>query len=315
MAFNKSKEIQNLFDSLNTYSEIKRLISEGESEGQYLECKNPISIQELDRNLKAELAEDVSGFSNTGGGIVIFGVSTTPKQGMDVLTQLEPIADIREFIKKLKLIVPLLTEPSIEADIKEVKEKDSDTRGFATMRIIGTTGDPIRALKDKKFYMRIGDHTQDMPYEIIRRMFLGSVSPDLSLILQKHLIKQDENGIWNIPMVIDNRNTTPAKSVSISVEVLDFLSCQTINAKNFRDQSHINPPKRIFINDINKPIHRGLDVIAGNIHILMKQRKNKLGLSVCLYAENMRAKRFVIKLHLFSEGKFSIGEISEDFLY
>lgn len=65
-----------LYNELNKYENIERLIENGESEGLYLECKAP-SKPSINREQKAQLAKAISGFSNTEGGVIIYGVSTT----------------------------------------------------------------------------------------------------------------------------------------------------------------------------------------------------------------------------------------------
>ena len=56
-----------LYEFLDSYSYLEELINNGETEGIYLECKAPVSPQ-LTRDMKANLARAISGFSNTAGG-------------------------------------------------------------------------------------------------------------------------------------------------------------------------------------------------------------------------------------------------------
>lgn len=85
---------RSVFDSLSDYAALEELIDNAEAEGLYLECKAPGGPQ-LSRDLKVHLAKAISGFSNTAGGVIIWGMSTTKQaqSGLDVLTQIEPIGN------------------------------------------------------------------------------------------------------------------------------------------------------------------------------------------------------------------------------
>ena len=87
-----------LFDSFDTWASLERLIDNGESEGPYLECKTATGIH-LQPGHRTHLAQALSGFSNTAGGVVIWGISTTSQAhtGLDILTQIEPIGNCRSF--------------------------------------------------------------------------------------------------------------------------------------------------------------------------------------------------------------------------
>lgn len=309
-----SDNLVQFFDSLKRFSDIRKLIHDGEAEGQYLECKSPRSPQELDRNLQAEISQEISGFSNAGGGIIIFGVSTDPKQGLDVLTQIEPIGLVKQFSKKLELNVPLLTEPPVKATIKVLKNRQADTKGAVLMYIPNTSGDPIKA-KDHKFYLRTGDKTPEMPYETVKRMFLGSTSPDLDIVFNRDLIKQHDDKKWEIPIILQNKVGVPAKSISVSVEFNNPLSFQEVSISRFSDVSSINPNKKIFMADLSGTAHKGLNLIIGKIFALMKPRKRLMDITITVYAEYMRAKNFNFKINVFSKGKIQIKKVSEDFLY
>ena len=85
---------EELFEQLSI-TEIEHLISSGKSEDQYIEAKAPQSSV-LSKTQQIELGKQLSGFSNAGGGIILFGVSTTKKAhgNIDILTQIEPIGNI-----------------------------------------------------------------------------------------------------------------------------------------------------------------------------------------------------------------------------
>jgi len=309
-----SDNLINFFNSLKTYRDIRKLIKDGEAEGQYLECKSPLSLSGLDRNLQAEISRVLSGFSNAGGGIFVFGVSTDRKHELDVLTQIDPIGLIENFLRKLELRLPLLTEPVIKLETKIIKNRPSDKKGIVLMYVPGNSGDPIRA-RDHKFYLRTGDQTLEMPYEVIKRMFLGATTPDLDIVFSPELIKQHDDKKWEIPVIIKNEVSVPAKSITVSIEINNLASLEEISASDFRDLSRINPRKKIFMLNLQETVHKELNIVIGNLFIKMKPRKRLVELTIRVYAEYMRAKDLNFKIDLLSKEKIKVTKMSEKFLY
>ncbi len=132
-----------LFDSLTTYSRVQDLIDAGEAEGQYLECKAPGSPQ-LTREMRSKLARSASGFGNSGGGVILWGVSTIPHQapGLDVLTQIEPIGNVKRLAQQIDRELPALTMPRLAVDSSRILHAaKGDTKGIAATYIPPTPGD------------------------------------------------------------------------------------------------------------------------------------------------------------------------------
>jgi len=103
-----------VYKNLSSYKRLEELIGDGETENLYLECKAP-SIPRLNKELQVHLAKSVSGFSNTTGGIVIYGISTTKHShsGLDVLTQMEPLGNVQKFEQQIHRTIPTLSTPPI----------------------------------------------------------------------------------------------------------------------------------------------------------------------------------------------------------
>ena len=308
-----------LFNSLNTIQTVQRLIDDGEAENQYIECKSPTAPQ-LSRDLKFQLSQAVSGFANSGGGVIIWGVSTTKHQhsGLDILTQIELIGSIKNFAQEIDSTIPRLIKPlTIELHQSRIlREKPSDTKGIIITYISPTDGDPIQA-NDEKFYLRIRDEFKEMPYETIKRMFSGTVSPDLYPVFDNRLVKLEQDDSWRFPIILENRSSAAAKDTEVSIDIKNFSSCESVNSREFRDSSNINPGIKIFIAEVNKPIHRGMNIIAGNLVVKMKKIKRVkrvLNLLITIYATNMRAKQREVTVELAKKG-FSVKSSKDNYLY
>lgn len=314
----KIESAEAIFNSLNSFEDIKRLIDGGEAENKYLECKSPGSPQ-LNQGLKFQLSQAISGFSNSGGGIIIFGVSTTKHahSGLDILTQIEEIGSIKTFKQQIDLAVSTSSTPNIDLyRSKILTKKPSDTKGLVIIFIPSTSGDPIQA-DDGKFYLRSRDEFVEMPYETVKRMFTGSSGPDLQPIFDYRLVKLQKDGSWKIPIILENNSSAAAKDTEISVTINNIDSCDQVTGDRLIDQSEINPNKKIFMVDIGSPIYRGQNMLVGYLTFKMKKvkiAKRRLDLTIDIFSMNMRAKTYSITVQLAKKG-FTVRKTKSEYLY
>lgn len=185
---------EKFYNSLKTFGDLENLIIQGESEGLFLECKSPTDPN-LSKDSTSHLAKAASGFSNTEGGVIIYGISTTNHRhsGLDVLSQIEPIGQCHRLAKQIENALPRLTTPSLtNTQIKVILEKPRDKRGAVAVLIPKTFNDPVQSTNDKNFYYRNGDEFIQAPYEIIKRLFAASTSPDLTVKLFDKDLKYDK---------------------------------------------------------------------------------------------------------------------------
>ncbi|MCH8027132.1 MAG: ATP-binding protein [candidate division Zixibacteria bacterium] len=308
-----------MFESLNSFKAIQNLIDEGESENQYIECKAPTSPK-LGRDTKSQLSRAVSGFANTGGGVIIWGVSTTRHKhsSLDILSQIEAIGSVKKFAQEIDLSIPVLIGPNTlkQRPSKIIYKKSKDTKGIVITYITPTSGDPVQA-NDGKFYLRIRDEFKEMPFETIKRMFSGSASSDLYPNFDDSIVKLEDDGSWSVPVAIENKSSVAAKEITVSLRIENFSACETVSCSSFYDASDVNPGKKLFIVELKSPIHRGLNQIVGRLSVKMKKKKRMkriLNLEISLYASNMRARKRYVSIQLAKTG-FSVKSTKDEFLY
>lgn len=307
----------NTFTSIKNNGDLEDLIAGGEAEGLHLECKAP-SQPKLTKDQKSQLAEALSGFSNTAGGVIIYGMSTTAHNhsGLDIITQIEPIGDIKKFEQAVKLAIPTLTTPSIQTfQTRIIKEKTSDTKGVLVVYVPLTAHDPVQSVQDNRFYYRTGDEFKAAPYELIKRLFAAVDSPDLRAVFDSNLVKIDDSGAWNIPFFVENTSTAIAEHVDVVLEIRNPDACNVIMPMGFQDASIINFGKKTYTAHFTHGIHRGLNSWVGALMVQMakgKRPKRRLDISISMYANKMRARTLKCELHLLKSGFKIKNEIYED---
>jgi hypothetical protein len=308
------------YESIGKYSDLEELIQNGEAEGLYLECKSPLS-PDLNREMKTQLATALSGFGNTEGGIIIYGMSTTPKKhgrdSLDVLTQIEPIGACRRFAQQIQKSIPLLTTPPItNFQIKEIYEKTTDKKGIIVVYSPKHIGDPIQSNSDYKFYFRNGDEFKILPYELLNRLFAETERPNLVPSFLSDL-GSTNNNLWKIPIGIKNESSAVGEHVVVQLETVNASSFEEIIAESFRDMSRMNPGKKLFFVELNGVAHRGIRNIMGTLHVKIKRSKRPrrtLHVIIRIFANKMRARVWYFDIQLTTTG-FKTKLLKDTYLY
>jgi len=306
------------YQQLDSWTRVEELITSTEAEGLHLEAKAP-SEPKLSKDQREYLARAISGFGNTAGGIIIWGVSTTrhAHSSLDVLTQIEPIGNCKSLLHQIQRTIPTLTSPPIlNSETRALTQKHTDTRGILVTYIPHHPSAPIQTNTDHVFYWRSGDDFHPAPYEIIRRLFSATEIPDLHCSVDTRLAKQQPDGTWDIPLVLENRSTAIAENAMATVTILSNKSCESVSITQFIDISSVNPGTHIFSREIPGLIYQHLNSIIGSIRPKMaigKQPKRLLRFSVTIYARKMPATRSTFTVELAKRG-VSVKAMKEEHL-
>jgi hypothetical protein len=70
--------------------------------------------------------------------------------------------------------------------------------------------------------------------------------------------------------------------------------------------------------EVNRPIFRGKNLLAGTLIVKMKKQKlskRKLILKINIFAANMRARTYTMVVRLASKKGFSVRKTQMDYLY
>ena len=142
---------------------------------------------ELTRDDRRNLAEALSGFANSDGGIIVWGVDCRKDEdSVDVASELRPIANIKRFISDLENATPQLAAPGvIGVEHRALLKRDDFGAGYAVTYIPKGTGLPHMAIaKDQhRYYYRSGASFLKMEAFMLADRFGRRPQPKLSLSL------------------------------------------------------------------------------------------------------------------------------------
>lgn len=280
---------QLLFESLKTMEDVERLIAEGEQEGLYLECKAPAGPA-INQGILDKLSISLSSFSNTEGGVLIYGISTVshPNNGnADVLTDITPIARIKQFSQNIQNKIPTLTVPPITThECKILKSKPDKTSGIVVIHIPKHNDPPVQCAKEPRFFFRAGDHNEIAPYEMVKRLFAVSESPDLRLNT-KDIIPISTSNDYKVSITVENLSSAVAENAVIMVSFPLTQDFTISNHQNFRNISDINPGGTTFSISIQSVVHFGLPIMVGSISVKPLNNHRTLRFNVKIFANRM----------------------------
>lgn len=177
-----------LFEELrdNGLEKIKSFISDRQEENLFIDFKsksNP-DIAGANNDDKKVYAKALSAFSNSAGGIIVWGIDSRAGEGkLDVATELKPIKDLKKFLTDLvrltsEAIVPLNTGIQ-NTPILLDGENDS---GFIVTYVPESGLPPHRAMfKDNKYYTRAGGSSILMEHHMLEDSFGRRQKPKLEI--------------------------------------------------------------------------------------------------------------------------------------
>ena len=115
------------------------------------------------------LARAVSGFANTDGGVVVWGVGTSRDQ--DFASQACAIEDCRRFAGLIDTVVSGVTVPPV-AGVRSIPIPTSDgTAGFVATLVPSSSGGPHQHAQTKTYLVRLGSKFEPAHHMLLAGMF------------------------------------------------------------------------------------------------------------------------------------------------
>jgi hypothetical protein len=182
------------------------------SEELFLDFK--LSANEGDGNCLADedrnnLAKAISGFGNSDGGVIIWGIECRPqnKRG-DVAANKRPIVDPTRFRSWLEGAVSGRTIPPHSGVMHHVIYASDRSRGYVITLVPSSDHAPLQALPEQKYYMRAGSNFLPVPHAVLAGMF--GRRPQADVIYNFHIggrpeVVGNQTMIFGFSIALHNR--------------------------------------------------------------------------------------------------------------
>lgn len=235
---------EDIFQKLIYFGEdaIDEFIINLQSEELFLDFKQAVSdgknFKTLHRDDRKNLAKAISGFGNSQGGVVVWGVECSrDKEIGDVAKAKVKVKNVHRFLSWIENAISGCTIPSHNKVRNHIISCDENGDGFLATYIPKSDITPLMTTTNSTIYIRSGSNNVPAPYALIAGMFGKQPQPDISLQIEDKNLEVLENTDEDMlyPKTIDN---PPEKYIKISFSILAnnesnalakelYLSCTT----------------------------------------------------------------------------------------
>jgi hypothetical protein len=172
------------FESLRAEADLAKMVAEGVQEDLHLELKTKknSSLPDIDDSDRWQFSRALSGFANSDGGILLFGIETGPQERARAL---KPITNPEEFQPRLKKSLINTTQPVVPGVRIEVIPASGGGQGFVKVLVPASESTPHRAmLADREYYKRSTEGFYRLEHFDISDLFGRRPAPGLELVHQ-----------------------------------------------------------------------------------------------------------------------------------
>ena len=216
---------EDIFQKLIYFGEeaIDDFIINRQSEELFIDFKQAASdgknFNTLHRDDRKNLSKAISGFGNSEGGVIIWGVECSRDYEIgDVAKAKIKVKNVHRFLSWLENAISGCTIPSHNKVRNHIISADKNGDGYVATYIPKSEVAPLMTSSNSAIYIRSGSNNVPAPYAVIAGMFGRYPQPNIELKIAAKKIEalknQDEDMFY--PNSIDN---PPEQYVKISFEL------------------------------------------------------------------------------------------------
>ncbi|WP_454259101.1 AlbA family DNA-binding domain-containing protein [Pseudoxanthomonas mexicana] len=175
---------------------LKRILDEEEPESLFLDYKKSATRQEdraLARSDRENLSKALSGFANSEGGLLIWGVDARRKpNGQREVLEKAALPDAIAFRTLIEGAISGVTIPALSGvRVLHILEEGAGT-GFVIVHVPKSLIGPIRSVATDKYHLRSGSSFGSVPHGVLAGMFGQSPQPVIKHNLIAHSAQLNE---------------------------------------------------------------------------------------------------------------------------
>jgi hypothetical protein len=176
---------QDLFDRLERdgASALDELMAEREPESLFLDFKgspnggaSPLLASDDNRNL----SKGISGFANSAGGVLIWGVDCRRDASGQEVASKRPLVDAQAFRTKIEGAISRTTlPPHSGVRTLAIEDRSSVPSGYCAVLVPQSAVGPIRSVATNHYHLRSGSDFGIVPHDVLAGMFGRSPQPEI----------------------------------------------------------------------------------------------------------------------------------------
>lgn len=289
-----SINLLNFFKSVDTESALKGFISSKTKEDLHIEFKQKQDSRDgnLGERDKYNFSRALSGFANSDGGVLFWGIETSKKD--ESAKRLKPINEVNEFLRSLKSSLLTTVQPFVDGVLIERTDKlGSSTRGYVKCFIPASDKTPHRAMQaGREYYKRSVEEFYKMEHFDLEDMFGRRQKPNLELnvIVKKYDDKDPE--MMEMAFSIKNDGRTMAQHYGFFAKFEGNINLIGSPDLSIQDVTKINNgvPSLSYSNDVGVIHPNGISYTCGSMRFKQPNKSEKIKGVVSYFCENMSSK-------------------------
>jgi hypothetical protein len=211
--------LQDRFNSL-LLDEIQTFVKEGREEDLHLDFKL-VKDAELDREDRRTFAKAVSGFGNSDGGLIVWGVDARKNEDeIDCACGAPGISGVKRFIIKLNEYTGSVVNPTLVGiDHRPIVSDQESDHGYGVTFVPPSESGPHMAkLGEDRYYRRSGSNFIKMEHFEIADMFGRRPHPKLVLLHKARRYRQRASQIEvQVELSLENVGRGSARAPYLSI--------------------------------------------------------------------------------------------------
>ena len=238
---------EDIFEKLIYFGEdaLDEFIRERQTEELFMDFKQANSNGKhgwaLSPDDRRNLAKCISGFGNSEGGVIVWGVECSRDNEIgDVAKSKIKVANVHRFLSWVESAISGCTIPSHNKVRNHIIAADAKGNGYLATYIPKSDIAPLMTTIGNTIYIRSGSNNVPAPYAVIAGMFGRRPQPNVEMRMENRKLEIIENSDEDVlyPRTID---TPPQKYLKISFDILGendsnaiarelYLTCSVDNA-------------------------------------------------------------------------------------
>lgn len=181
--------------------------------------------QRLSQNDRNNLAKAVSGFGNSSGGVLVWGVDCSrDNDGADVARAKFPIVNVQRFSANIQGAISGCTIPPHDRVQNHAIVSADGESGFLVTYIPESMNSPHQVVGRQQYYIRAGSDFVPAPHQVLAGMFGKRPQPHIHHMYSLHPIKNEiESLILEIGIVIANGGRGIARDIFFNATAIDLI--------------------------------------------------------------------------------------------
>lgn len=212
------------------YDGVLQMICDQVTEELFLDYKSSTNHgagRRLDNGDKRNLVKAISGFANSEGGVIVWGVDcrndrqNNPDAG-DIPQRATPITNVVRYKSLLEDAVSGATVPSHDGVQHAALAGPDGVDGFVVSLIPKGNHPPYQTVPDLSFKMRAGSNFVSVPRAVLAGMFGRFPQPEITIhFVDSHRSRNGNGGIdFRLAIALQNEGLGIASQVFLNVKVI-----------------------------------------------------------------------------------------------